>query len=64
MKYYAQAEKLLEQTPLPFDAPEQLDALAARAKGIEAVFIGHLSESLIQLASEEQLQAWANESNA
>jgi len=63
MKYYALAEALLEQSPLPDDAPMQLDALAANATGDEAMFIGHLGEALIQLASEEQLIAWASESD-
>lgn len=62
MKYYAQAESLLAQSPLPDDAPEQLDALADQASGEEAMFIGHLSEALHQLATPAQLEAWTTES--
>jgi hypothetical protein len=59
MILYEQAQAVLAQDPLPDDAPAQLDALADKANGEEALFIGQLSEALYQLATPEQLDAWA-----
>lgn len=64
MKLYDQAEQLLALTPLPDDAPAQLDALADQATGDEAMFIGQLSEALHQLATEEQLQMWSENADS
>lgn len=59
MELYEQVRLILAQQPLPDDAPEQIDKLLEQAVGQEARFIEIASESLFQLASEEQLKAWS-----
>ncbi|GAB5378974.1 MAG: hypothetical protein Alis3KO_00910 [Aliiglaciecola sp.] len=64
MKLFAQAQEILAQTPLPDDAPAQLDTLLEQAAGQEAVFILMAMEGLHASASDAQLQAWSGQDDS
>lgn len=58
MKLLAKAKALLQQNPLPNDAPEQLDVLIAQASGMEKQLIKKGYEALHAAATPEQYQKW------
>ncbi|MDU0355804.1 hypothetical protein RS130_19640 [Paraglaciecola aquimarina] len=59
MPYYTQACHILEQTPLPDDAPVQFATLAKQATGMERRFIDCAAEGLHAAATTRQIEMWA-----